>query len=132
MFQKKTPLEKEWKRMRRREVRFLKSRSNQKESFLNRKLADKVPEKLQSTLDMAFEKAFTLIFEKGSGVIDRTFQKEKLQESYQMNEFADSLKHNRKSIHSFTKKAEGRKSIWENMCIFRFMKAKRPLILKVF
>lgn len=107
MFQKKTPLEKEWKRMRRREVRFLKSRSNQKESFLNRKLADKVPEKLQSTLDMAFEKAFTLIFEKGSGVIDRTFQKEKLQESYQMNEFADSLKHNRKSIHSFTKKAEG-------------------------
>lgn len=106
MFQKKTPVEKEWKSMRKREVRFLKSRSNQKESFLNRQLADKVPEKLQSTLDMAFEKAFALIFEKGTGIIDKTFQKEKLQESYQMNEFADSLKKNRRSIHSFTKKAE--------------------------
>lgn len=104
---KKTPLDKEWKSMRNKEVRFLKKRSAQEESFLNRQLADKVPEKLQTALDMAFEKAFTLIFEKGTSVIDKTFSKENLKATYQMNEFADSIKQNRKSLHSFTRKAQG-------------------------
>ena len=93
--------------MRSKEVHFLKQHRIPKESLLNQLLADKVPEKLQSTLDAAFEKAFSLIFENGTGVIDKTFQKGKMQDTYQMNEFADSLKQNRKTLHSFTRKAKG-------------------------
>lgn len=44
----------------------------EKDSILNQKLAEKVPEKLQSTLDAAFAKAFTLVFENGTGIIEKT------------------------------------------------------------
>ena len=107
MFQKKTPLQKEWDSMRKQEIRFLKNKAKQKESILNRQLADKVPDKLQMTLDTAFEKAFSLIFEKGTGIIDKTYPKEKVRENYQINEFADSLKQSRKTVHSFVKTAQG-------------------------
>lgn len=114
MFVQKTPLQKEWNRMRKREIKFLKNRTQKKESFLNRQLSDKVPQKLQTTLDHAFEKAFALIFEKGTDVIDKTFRKERIQDRYQMNEFADSLKHSRKTIHSFASQAKqsGKKNLF--------------------
>lgn len=43
----------------------------ERESILNQKLEEKIPPKLQKTLDTAFAKAFALIFEKGTGVIER-------------------------------------------------------------
>lgn len=38
---------------------------------MNQKLEEKIPPKLQGTLDAAFAKAFALIFEKGTGIIER-------------------------------------------------------------
>lgn len=76
IFQKKSPFEKEWEALVKREGKFLRNRAEKKESFLNQKLAEKVPEKLQVTLDSAFAKAFTLIFEKGTGIIEKTYRRE--------------------------------------------------------
>lgn len=59
---------------------------------------EKVPQKLQETLYAAFAKAFTLIFQKGSSVIEKT---------YQIQEYAYQLRKNRKSLKAFSKKAEG-------------------------
>lgn len=106
MFQKKTPFEKEWEDLRIKEQRFLKKRSERKESFLNRQLAEKVPEKLQTTLSGAFEKAFGVIFEKGSAVIDKTFNKKKMEDAYKINEFTDSVKQSRKTLRVFSKNAK--------------------------
>lgn len=69
MFQRKTPFEAEWEKLQKKEQKFLKEREEQKVSYLNQKLADKIPPKLQGTLDKAFAKVFGLIFEKGTDVI---------------------------------------------------------------
>ena len=63
-FQKKVPLEKEWERLMKEERKFLVSRAEKKDTFMNQKLAQMVPDKLQETLDNAFAKGFGLILKK--------------------------------------------------------------------
>ena len=72
------------------------------ESYINQKLADKVPQKLQGTLDKAFYGAFALIFEKGTTVIEKTYNKEEIENTYKVNEFADNISQNRKTLRAFS------------------------------
>lgn len=107
MFQKKTPCQKEWEKFIKKESKYLEKQQNKKESFLNQKLEEKVPKKLQETLDTAFVKAFHVIFEKGTGVIEKTYQKEEIEKQYQINEFTNELKQDRRSLKAFSKNAKG-------------------------
>lgn len=106
MSPKKTPYQKEWEKFVKKEKKYLDKQKEKKESILNQKLEEKVPEKLQGTLDTAFAKAFYMIFEKGTGVIEKTYRKEEIEKQYQINEFANELKQDRKSIQAFSKKAK--------------------------
>lgn len=105
-FEKKTPYEKELAALLKKERRFLKERAEKKESFLNRQLAKFVPEKLQSTLDSAFAKAFGLIFEKGTKVIEKTYNKEGHRTDYYENEYNNSVLETKKTLRAFSKKAK--------------------------
>lgn len=105
LFDKRTPLQKEWEKMEVQEQRFLQKRSEKRESILNQKLEEKIPPKLQKTLDTAFAKAFALIFEKGTGVIEKTYQRTKLEQDYQVRQYMADVKQNSKSLRSFSKKA---------------------------
>jgi len=98
---RKTPIQKEWDALQKKELSFGERRENKKESALNRLLAEKVPEKLQHTLDIAFEKAFHLIFEKGTGVIEKTYNKDVLEKEYKVNLYADEIHGTRKSLRKF-------------------------------
>lgn len=102
-----TPLEQEWERVRKQEQAFLAKKAEKTESKLNQMLAKKVPDNLQETLDKAFSKAFSLVFEKGTGVIEKTYQKEELQKEYQINEYASRVRGSKKSLKVFSKKAAG-------------------------
>lgn len=102
---KKTAWEKEWEALEKSEEKLLKSKEAKKDSRLNQFLEEKVPEKLQSTLNTAFAKAFSLIFEKGTGVIEKTFQKEKLEQEFKIDKFTAEVRQNRKSLKKFSKKA---------------------------
>lgn len=102
---RKSPLEKEWESLIKKEQDFLKKRQEKKDSFLNQKLAEKVPEKLQSTLDGAFFKAFTVIFEKGTSIIEKTYRRDDIEKKHKINAFADETLQNRKSIKKFSKEA---------------------------
>lgn len=106
MFHRKTPFEAEWEKLQKKEQKFLKDREEQKDSMLNQKLEEKVPPKLQETLDKAFAKAFGMIFEKGTDVIEKTYKKEELQKTYKINEYANEVRQNKKSLKAFGKKAE--------------------------
>ena len=106
MFQKKTPLEKEWQILNKKEEKYLEKRAQKKDSKLNTLLAEKVPAKMQSTLDAAFEKAFSAIFEKGTGIIEKTYQKEKREKNYVINNFADEVEQSRRSLRKFSKEAQ--------------------------
>ena len=105
LFDKRTPLQKEWKKLEVQEQKFLQKRLEKKKSILNQKLEEKIPPKLQGTLDAAFAKAFALIFEKGTGVIEKTYQREKLEQDYQVRQYTADVKQNSKSLRAFSKKA---------------------------
>jgi len=113
MDSKRSALDIEWRQFRKQEQMFLVDRGEKKDTFLNRKLAEKVPEKLQGTLDTAFAKAFGMIFEKGTEVIEKTYKKGELQKSYKMNKYADEVWQTRGSLKVFEKKAE--KAGWSNI-----------------
>ena len=102
---KKSALEKEWEELIRKEEKLLLNREKKKESKMNQFLAEKVPDKLQGTLDAAFAKAFYLIFDKGTGVIEKTYKKENLEQEYKINEFTADIKQNRQSLRKISKKA---------------------------
>ena len=105
LFDKRTPLQKEWDKLEVQEQRFLQKRLEKKESILNQKLEEKIPPKLQGTLDAAFAKAFALIFEKGTGIIEKTYQREKLEQDYQVRQYTADVKQDSKSLRAFSKKA---------------------------
>lgn len=104
---KQSPLKSEWIKLEKQEQTYLQKRLEKKDSRLNQLLEKKIPENLQNTLDTAFAKAFYLIFEKGTGVIEKTYRREELQQNFQINEFAAQVKENRKSLKVFSKKASG-------------------------
>ena len=106
MTSKKSALDMEWWQFQKKEKKFLDNRAKKKDTFLNKKLEEKVPPKLQGTLDAAFAKAFGMIFEKGTGIIEKTYKKEELQKSFKINEYADEIWQTRGSLKVFEKKAE--------------------------
>lgn len=107
IFSKKTPQEKEYIKLDKQLRAFLGKRENKKESQLNRLLEDKVPEKLQGTLNEAFAGAFSLIFRKGTAVIEKTYRKDKLENDYQVGEYAAKVYKDKASLQAFSKKAKG-------------------------
>ena len=107
LFQKKTPYEKEWELLLKKENKFLEKRQEKKESSLTKKLEENIPEKLQETLNTAFAKAFSLVFEKGTGIIEKTYKKEEIEQNFQINQYANKIKQSRKSLQTFSKQAKG-------------------------
>lgn len=107
---KLTPWQKEWNALIKQERRYLESRLEKKDTKLNILLAEKVPEKLQSTLNAAFAKAFEIIFAKGTGLIEKTYNRESLEIQYKVNTHAAGLSENRKNLRKFSKDAGSKNS----------------------
>lgn len=102
---KKTVLEKEIEALSRKEERYLKRRAEKKISVINRALEEKVPEKLQDTLNAAFSKAFSLIFQKGTAVIEKTYSGEKIKKDVKVREYAAEIRGDRRSLREFSNQA---------------------------
>lgn len=102
---RKSPLEKEWTALQKKEQAFLEKRVSKKDSLLSKKLEQKVPDKLQATLDAAFEKAFSLVFEKGTGLIEKTYDAEQIRKEQSIRQFTAEVKQDRKSLQAFSRHA---------------------------
>ena len=110
-----TALEKEWQRLLKKEEKLFFSAENKRETKLDGKIKEmrdkieeRIPEKLEATLERAFYKAFLLIFEKGTGMIEKTFQGEELQLEFQVNDFRVDKKPTKRSLRKL--EAAGKKS----------------------
>ena len=103
----KSALEKEWTKLEKDEYAFLNKSLHKEETKLNQFLEDKVPEGLQKTLDDAFAKAFGLVFEKGTDIIEKTYKKGEIEKDYQINSYVAKVKENRRNLKAFSKKASG-------------------------
>ena len=107
---KKTPWEKEWDDLEKKEAKFTAKRQEGPTFLLIKKLDRIIPAKLSSTLNAAFYRGFQIIFEKGTGVIEKTYNKNKKSADFQVNTLAHELMNNRKSAKSFTKQAKSAKA----------------------
>ena len=113
--QRKTPVEKEWDLLLKKEEKLYKNKQEKKDSKINQLLSEKVPEKLQQTLDTAFYKAFLMIFEKGTKVIEKTYEKKELETVYKVREYEEELRHSKKSLKAFSKQANSK--VTENVLL---------------
>ncbi len=100
-----SPLERELQRVKTEERRYLRKRREQKESKLNALLESKVPPTLQSTLDSAFAGAFSLIFDKGTGVIEKTYNKRRLESNSRDSHREILRRQDRRSLRNVSEKA---------------------------
>ena len=117
-----TILEREWGELLKKEERMLSLAEKKKTWLLDEKIDDladkieqKIPEKITFMLNDAFYKAFFLIFEKGTDVIEKTFRSEELELEFQVNDFRLSKKPTKRSLKKL--EAAGRKSHLLNSCV---------------
>ena len=103
---KRTPWEQEFREVWKREQRFLRQYGEKRESPINSAIENIAPEKLLLTLHTAFEKAFAMVFEKGSGLIQKVGRQADRRQAYQVQEYALDLREDRKNLHAFSKTAD--------------------------
>lgn len=103
---KKNFWDKEWNDLLRKEEKYIYKNCVKGINVLE-KLQKIVPKGLQSKLDAAFVKAFQLIFDKGTVVIEKTYNKEKRQSEYKVREYAASIREDKQNVRAFRRKASG-------------------------
>ena len=102
---KVTPWEKEWTALAKRDGDWLRTNAQYKPPVLTKFLEDKIPPKLQDTLDLAFAKAFGLIFEKGTPILEHTFSPTHLNKQHQVDQYIAQVNRDRKSLRTFSRRS---------------------------
>ena len=105
----------EFKELVREEEKFINRNIVVKENKWQEKISKYVPDTLDKTLNTAFCKPFGLLFEKGTGFIEKTYNKEKREQDFKVNEYSADLRNNKSSIKKFGRLAFGSKVL--NMAI---------------
>lgn len=100
-----TPWEKEWAQLQKRERKWMEANRQYKQPALNHLLEGKVPPKLQNTMDRAFCKAFSMIFQKGTPLLEHTFSPQELAKQQQVDEFSARLRQDRRSLKAFSRRS---------------------------
>ena len=103
-------IEKELRKIENAENRMrIRNEKNAKPAW-KRKLEEKVPEKVIDGLQKAFAKAFYLIFEKGVGVIEKTYDKQTLEKKFLIRDYAFELMGGSKEIRRLKTDAAGKRA----------------------
>ena len=89
-------LEEQLIKVKREEIKFaLRSETKMFENQtapIKRKIESKIPAKLQETLEKAFEAGFKIVFEKGTGIVEKTYDKAARQEDFRKEHQGDARK----------------------------------------
>ncbi|MEG2896147.1 MAG: EcsC family protein [Niameybacter sp.] len=101
----------EAKLLEKKEFKFIKD----KVAPIQEKIGRKIPPKLQQTLEKAFETGFKVVFEKGVGLIEKTYKKEEKALDFDVNHYAVLKQTNHKNIKKLDKGAS--KTILGNQLI---------------
>lgn len=106
LFQKQTPKEKELKRIQKEEEKLQKKALERKEVAWKKELEKKIPQNVYDGLKSAFRKAFTLIFEKGTGIIEKTYDKNSIQMEHMVLDYDIQMRGRRKEMRQLQKTAK--------------------------
>ena len=97
---KQNPVEKEWAAVVKAEERFLRHAMPARTAGWQEKITRYVPQKLETTLHAAFYKAFELIFDRGTPVIEKTYQREKKEQNYKINAYTAEVRDTRHALRA--------------------------------
>lgn len=96
---KLSPVERELHKIEREEEKLTQSAKKQNLSpSWKSKLEGKMPAKTLAGLKKAFSKGFSVIFEKGSVLIEKTYDRDSIEKDFQINDYAMDIKGGRKEI----------------------------------
>lgn len=98
-------IEKELQKITKAEERMCRQSEKKKETLWKAKLEEKIPDRIMAGLQKAFSKAFSLIFEKGNIIIEKTYDRDSIEKDFQIRDFAVDLKRGRKEIGELKKAA---------------------------
>ena len=101
----KTPWQRAYRSVWRREQQYLARYETRRVSPLDAKLEELAPESLLETLHAAFSKAFSTVFEKGTGLIDRAGRQTQRRAACRVRQYAADQWEDRASLQAFTKAA---------------------------
>lgn len=90
-------LQKEWKALEKREARMSAAAGKDEERW-RQALEDKVPDKLRANLEKAFCMAFATVFGKGTGIIEKSYDRQKILDNLQIQNYAFQVRADRKSL----------------------------------
>lgn len=102
--------DREWVRMEKQERAYAEKRRNTQPSAVQRLVGNKVPERLNRQLNSAFAKAFALIFEKGTGIIEKTYNRGHMQEEFLLHDHESEYKLTRHRARKFSRQAKLRQT----------------------
>lgn len=91
----------EGKLLNKQEIKFVKD----KIAPIQEKIENKIPKKLQQTLEGAFEAGFKLVFEKGVGIIEKSYSKEDKHVTFDINHYTVLKQTTNKNINKIDKSA---------------------------
>ncbi|MDO4328937.1 MAG: EcsC family protein [Lachnospiraceae bacterium] len=94
----RSAVEKELKAVKKQEEALLKAAGRQEAPRWKQTLEEKIPEGVYQNLQKAFGKAFSIIFTKGTGIIEKSFHREAIQEDHQVQSFAFQVKASQKAL----------------------------------
>lgn len=94
-----SPVERELRKIEQEEEKLRQNAGRQNAaSGWKSKLEGKIPEKTLSGLKKAFSMGFSVIFEKGSVLVEKTYDRESIEKDFQINDYAMDVKGGRKEI----------------------------------
>lgn len=86
-------------------------------SPIKEKVKNKIPNKLLSTLEVAFQKGFKTVFDKGAGIIEKTYNKEEINMEYDINSYAVNKYPTKKNLKKIDKAASKKTIINKSITI---------------
>lgn len=95
---RRSAVEKELKAVKKQEEALLKAAGRREAPRWKQALEEKIPEGVYQNLQKAFGKGFSIIFTKGTGIVEKSFHREAIQEDHQIQSFAFQVKASQKVL----------------------------------
>lgn len=98
MNKKKTPIEKELDSIARKEAKLIKKAEQYQTAAWRKSIEQKIPSRVYASLQLTFCKAFELIFDRGTSLIEKTYAKNEMEKDFQVHDYAVDIKGGKKEL----------------------------------
>ena len=100
-----TAVEREWRKIEKAEARLREKAERYEVPAWKAGLEEKLPRKLTEGLERAFARAFALLFEKGTAVIEKTYRREELEKDFQIRDYTFDVRRGRRELGQIRRNA---------------------------